>query len=283
MTAPVWVRPCDRPRRVRGDPEVGDLDLAGRGDEHVARLDVAVHDPVAVGERERVGDLGGDPRGLDGGMRPSARMMSAQRPALDVLHDDEVRAVLLAPVVDTDDVGVVQRRRRSGPPGGTARRSSGRGRTPGTGPSPRPAGPGPDPARGTPRPCRHGRRPARSCSGSRNVPRPSAIVPKSGYQVGFGAAGVSHRDVAGHRETERGAQHAGGDRRGDRAAGCVVALAAAVLDEHRDRVLGRLGGRERDEPGVRCLTGRVLRGAGLARDGDARGSAPRCRCRSGRR
>src|SRR5207244_4467388 len=36
----------------------------------------------------------------------------AQHASLDILHDDEVRAVLLAPVVDRDDVGVVEVRRR---------------------------------------------------------------------------------------------------------------------------------------------------------------------------
>ncbi len=35
----------------------------------------------------------------------------AQRLAFDVLHDDEVRAVLLTPVVDADDVGMVEGRR----------------------------------------------------------------------------------------------------------------------------------------------------------------------------
>ena len=37
------------------------------GDEHVAGLDVAVDDAVAVRERERAGDLGADPGRLVGG------------------------------------------------------------------------------------------------------------------------------------------------------------------------------------------------------------------------
>ena len=45
-----------------------------------------------------------------GASGPSARMMSRSDSALHVLHDDEVRAVLLAPVVDADDVGVVEAR-----------------------------------------------------------------------------------------------------------------------------------------------------------------------------
>ena len=61
----------------RGDAEVGDLHLALRRDEHVARLDVAVHDAVAVREGERVGDLGRDPgRVHRPGARPCARRMS---------------------------------------------------------------------------------------------------------------------------------------------------------------------------------------------------------------
>jgi porphobilinogen synthase len=47
-----------------GDAEVGHLHLAGRRDEDVGRLDVAVDHAVAVGEAERGGHLAGDLRGL---------------------------------------------------------------------------------------------------------------------------------------------------------------------------------------------------------------------------
>ncbi len=79
-----------------------------RREQHVAGLHVAVHHAVAVRERERRRDLGGDLRGL---ARVDGRLGAdevAQRSALDVLHDDEVRAVFLAPVVDRDDVGMVE-------------------------------------------------------------------------------------------------------------------------------------------------------------------------------
>src|SRR5437870_12564766 len=42
------------------DAEVGDLDPAGAVDQHVSRLDVAVHHAVAMGEGERAGDVGPD-------------------------------------------------------------------------------------------------------------------------------------------------------------------------------------------------------------------------------
>ena len=43
-----------------------------------------------------------------GGSGPSAADQVGEAAALDVLHHDEVGAVLLAPVVDADDVGVVE-------------------------------------------------------------------------------------------------------------------------------------------------------------------------------
>ena len=96
---------------VRGDAEVGDLHLALRREQHVPRLDVAVHDAVAVREVESGGDLGADPRRVHRREPALGPEEVAERLALDVLHDDEVRAVVLAVVVDADDVGVVEHRR----------------------------------------------------------------------------------------------------------------------------------------------------------------------------
>src|SRR5579862_5960580 len=70
--------------------------------------------------------------------------------------------------------------------------------------------------------------------------------------------------------TEQGAQHLRRDRSGDAAAGRFGLGRTAVLDEHRDRVERVVGGRERDEPRVRRLVRRVLRGARLAGNLDAR-------------
>jgi hypothetical protein len=89
-------RPCD--------PEVRHLDPPLVIDEDVVRLDVSVDDPVSVcvaerGEHlSRVRDGDGDRAG------PARRDQLLQRPSLDVLHDDEVRALGLAAVVDRDDV-----------------------------------------------------------------------------------------------------------------------------------------------------------------------------------
>ena len=94
------------------DPEVGDLHGVGLSEQHVARLHIAVHHSVAMREREGRRDLGGDLGRLARVERRLGADEVAQRPALDVLHDDEVRAVLLSPVVDRDDVGMVQVRRR---------------------------------------------------------------------------------------------------------------------------------------------------------------------------
>ena len=78
-------------------------------DEDVARLDVAVQHAGGVGVAEGGGDVGGDVDGALGRQRRRrSRMMSARLRPVDVLHDDEVRAVLLAPVEHRDDVRVVQ-------------------------------------------------------------------------------------------------------------------------------------------------------------------------------
>jgi hypothetical protein len=67
-----------------------------------------VDDSVAVGEPQRPGDVGGEVGGQVGVQRPVRLDRLPEAAALDVLHDDEVRAVLLAPVEDGHDVGVVQ-------------------------------------------------------------------------------------------------------------------------------------------------------------------------------
>ncbi len=110
ITAPVLVSASARVGA--GDPEVGDLHLPVGRDEHVARLHVAVDDAVAVRVRERIGDVGRDPRGLH--RRESAVLHEhvAQRVAVDVLHHDERGVVVLAPVVHAHDAGMAEAGRR---------------------------------------------------------------------------------------------------------------------------------------------------------------------------
>ena len=102
-----------------GDAEVGDLDVAllvavlvpaflGIGDEHVARLHVAVHDAVLMRVIEGFG--GGDEdlqRGLQGeAAEPFEQQVEAL--AFDVLEDQVVDLFLLIDVVDAADVGMVE-------------------------------------------------------------------------------------------------------------------------------------------------------------------------------
>jgi len=92
----------------RGDAEVSHLDLAVRRYQHVPRLDVTVNQAVAVGEGQGGRDVGRDvgrPIRMDTTL--GAEHLG-QAPPLHILHDDEVGAPLLAPVVHADDVGMVQ-------------------------------------------------------------------------------------------------------------------------------------------------------------------------------
>ena len=91
-----------------GDAEVRDLDVPLRGDQDVARLHVAVDHPVPVREGERGGHAGTDGGDLARRHALGIAQDGGERPALDVLHDDEVGAVVLPPVEDRDDVGVGQ-------------------------------------------------------------------------------------------------------------------------------------------------------------------------------
>ena len=98
------MRGVERP----GDAEVGDLHLAVAGDEDVRRLDVAVDDAARVGRGERERDRDGR---VDGPIGTDASLVAedvGEAAPVDVLHDDVVGAGRLAPVVDADDVRVVE-------------------------------------------------------------------------------------------------------------------------------------------------------------------------------
>ena len=101
-----------------GQPEVGDLDdavdqvgdaAAGRlGDQHVLRLDVAVHQAGPVGGGDRGEHLLDDRQRLVGVEPAALDEHVAQRAAADVLHHQVRQAVVGALVVDRDHVGVGQ-------------------------------------------------------------------------------------------------------------------------------------------------------------------------------
>jgi hypothetical protein len=80
-------------------------------DQHVGRLDVAVHEPVRVRHVERAGDLGDQRDGALGLERPAARQQRTEVGSLDVAHRHVQDAVLLAGVEDLDGVRMVDRRR----------------------------------------------------------------------------------------------------------------------------------------------------------------------------
>ncbi len=94
------------------DPEVAELDDVVFGDQDVRRLDVAVHQPLAMRVGEAAGDLD---RVVDGGQLRQHVLVAhqlAERRAVDELHHDVVRVVLAPEVVDVDDVRMGELRRR---------------------------------------------------------------------------------------------------------------------------------------------------------------------------
>jgi hypothetical protein len=92
---------------VLGQPEVGEVRVLAGAEQDVGRLDVAVHDPARVRRVERARDLRDDVRGASGVEVLLGAHERAQVRALDVAHGDVQGAVVLARVVDRDDVGVV--------------------------------------------------------------------------------------------------------------------------------------------------------------------------------
>src|SRR6185295_12572976 len=90
------------------DAEVGDLGAPVGVDDDVVGLEVAVDDPAAVGEARGAQDLDGQVDGAVGVQRRLLLDDRLQRAPLEVLHRDVVGAVVLAAVVDGDDVLVLQ-------------------------------------------------------------------------------------------------------------------------------------------------------------------------------
>ncbi len=91
-----------------GQTEVGDAEAAVLVEDEVGRFDVAVDEAATVRVGEGLGGLDTHGRGL--GHRDTAAVVEQvpQGPAAQVLEDQEGAALVLAPVVDGEDVGVGQ-------------------------------------------------------------------------------------------------------------------------------------------------------------------------------
>ena len=110
MPAPVIgvFSPLPRPASERArDAEVRH-DRVSVGEQHVLRLDVAVHHFLAMGVVERRGDRSGNTERLVDGEAARAGDSIAQRLAAEIGHGEPEEAVALAGVVDREDVRMNQ-------------------------------------------------------------------------------------------------------------------------------------------------------------------------------
>ena len=101
-------RPLVGPHQL-GEAEVEDLDAAVPGQEEILGLQIPVDDALLVRRRETMRHLARDVDGLADRQRACLQAV-AQRLALEQLRDDVRSPVLVADVVDGEDVRVVERR-----------------------------------------------------------------------------------------------------------------------------------------------------------------------------
>ena len=97
---------------LAGQAKVDHFYIAIRPHHHVFRFEVAMDEASSVGELERMQDLRANADNLRQGQGLPA--YPAQRRAFHQLHDDDERRLPRDDFMDRDDIGVVQRRRRSG-------------------------------------------------------------------------------------------------------------------------------------------------------------------------
>jgi hypothetical protein len=93
------------------DPEVDDARATISTDDDVARLEVAMDDPLAMRSREAAPRLHEHPHDLRPGPRPRAKP-AIERAPIDELHRHERVTVVRVDVVDRDHVRMVQPRER---------------------------------------------------------------------------------------------------------------------------------------------------------------------------
>src|SRR6266404_2096671 len=89
-------------REEQCDPEVEDLRITVGGERHVARLEVAVKEPMPVRIVERVGDCGAEPEHIVHWQRAGCETR-LECPARDVFHDQELVAIASIEVEDGGD------------------------------------------------------------------------------------------------------------------------------------------------------------------------------------
>ena len=96
------------------DAEVDEVREVVGGEQHVLRLDVAVHETVAVRRVQRGGDLTDDRHRTRRRERALDPQLVLQAGALDQAHVDVEDPVDVAEVVHRDDVGFLQTRGDAG-------------------------------------------------------------------------------------------------------------------------------------------------------------------------
>lgn len=101
-------------RRGPGQSEVADLDASVLGEQHVLRLDVAMHDPGAVRGGEAREDRIHDGDGLRDREPLLLPEQFAQRDAGQVLHHEVGELAVLSLIEDVDDVRVREAGRGAG-------------------------------------------------------------------------------------------------------------------------------------------------------------------------